>query len=94
MRDSPFARRRIILSVRTALARSAPAQANTSIAPGDPPLLILHDDRDGVAPLDQAETLHARLTEAGISATLVTVRNGNHKLQGARSPPRKRRSTP
>lgn len=59
----------------------------TYITPDDPPFLILHGDKDGVVPLDQAETLHARLTETGVSSTLVIVHNGNHGLQGANVSP-------
>jgi len=51
------------------------------IDPDDPPFLILHGTSDGVLPVEQAEIMHARLTEAGVPSTLVIVENGNHGLQ-------------
>lgn len=54
----------------------------TYIDAGDPPFLILHGDQDGIVPLDQAESLHARLTQAGVDSTLVVVLNGDHSLRG------------
>ena len=53
----------------------------THIDPDDPPFLILHGTSDGVLPVEQAEIMHARLTEAGVSSTLVIVENGDHGLQ-------------
>lgn len=53
----------------------------TYIDPQDPPFLILHGTSDGVLPVEQAEIMHARLTEAGLSSTLVIVENGDHGLQ-------------
>lgn len=67
--------------------RMIAASPVTYITPDDPPFLILHGDQDGVVPLDQAETLHARLSEAGVASTLVIVHNGNHGLQGKDASP-------
>ena len=53
----------------------------TQIDSNDPPFLILHGTQDGVLPVEQAEIMHARLTEAGVPSTLVIVENGDHSLQ-------------
>jgi acetyl esterase/lipase len=52
----------------------------TYITPDDPPFLIIHGEKDGYAPLEQAETLDTRLKAAGVSSKLVVVRNGQHGL--------------
>ncbi len=59
----------------------------TYITPDDPPFLILHGDKDGVVPLDQAETLYARLVETGVEATFIVVHNGDHGLRGSDASP-------
>ena len=48
----------------------------TYITPDDPPFLIIHGDKDGYAPPEQAQTLDARLKAAGVSSKLVIVQNG------------------
>ena len=53
----------------------------TYIDAEDSPFLIQHGTQDGVLPLAQAEIMHARLTEVGVSSTLVIVENGDHGLQ-------------
>jgi acetyl esterase/lipase len=53
----------------------------TYIDSADPPFLILHGTQDGVLPVEQAEIMHTRLTEAGVPSTLVIVENGDHGLQ-------------
>lgn len=59
----------------------------TYINANTPPFLIIHGDRDGVVPVEQAEILQALLTEAGISSTLVIVEGGDHGLQGTNATP-------
>jgi acetyl esterase/lipase len=54
----------------------------TYITPDDPPFLIIHGDNDGVVPVEQSQILHTRLTEAGVSSTLIIVEGGDHGLQG------------
>ncbi|MBN2084594.1 MAG: alpha/beta hydrolase [Anaerolineales bacterium] len=58
----------------------APASPVTYITPDDPPFLILHGDKDGVVPIQQALTLEERLTAAGVPSTLVIVYGGDHSL--------------
>jgi len=52
----------------------------TYITPDDPPFLILHGDRDGVVPLEQAKILNQKLTEANVSNKFVIVEGGDHGL--------------
>lgn len=53
----------------------------TYVTPDDPPFLILHGDKDGVVPLEQAKTLDRALQQAGVSSKLVIVQGGDHGLQ-------------
>jgi acetyl esterase/lipase len=55
----------------------------TYITPDDPPFLIIHGEKDGFAPLEQAEILDARLKSAGVSSKLVIVQNGQHGLMSS-----------
>jgi acetyl esterase/lipase len=52
----------------------------TYITPDDPPFLIIHGEKDGYSPVDQAVTLDAKLKAAGVSSKLVIVQNGEHGL--------------
>jgi acetyl esterase/lipase len=52
----------------------------THVTPDDPPFLIFHGDRDAVIPFEQGQILYDKLTEAGVPAQLVIVRNGDHSL--------------
>jgi acetyl esterase/lipase len=45
---------------------------------GDPPMLIIHGDSDGLVPLAQSTVFDAALTKAGVPHQLVIVKNGNH----------------
>jgi acetyl esterase/lipase len=59
----------------------------TYITPDDPPFLIIHGEKDGYAPLEQAEILDARLKSAGVSSRLVIVQNGQHGLMSSDGKP-------
>jgi acetyl esterase/lipase len=59
----------------------------TYVTSDDPPFLILQGDMDPYVPVNQAEALHAALTQAGVPSTLVVVENGDHGLQGADASP-------
>lgn len=50
----------------------------TYVSPGNPPVLILHGDKDASVPYRQSQQLHARLTQAGISNELITVKGIGH----------------
>ena len=51
------------------------------ITPDDPPFLIIHGDRDGVVPVEQARILRSKLSEIGVPTTLIIVEGGDHGLQ-------------
>ena len=55
----------------------------TYITSDDPPFLILHGDRDGVVPLEQAKILNQKLTKANVSNKFIIVEGGNHGLQSS-----------
>jgi acetyl esterase/lipase len=57
------------------LKRASPI---TYVSKEDPPFLILHGDKDALVPLSQSRSLYDRLTEAGVSAKLVVVKNAGH----------------
>ncbi len=48
------------------------------VSTDDPPFLILHGDKDTVVPLSQSQLLYQSLIAAGVPATLVVVKNGDH----------------
>ena len=48
------------------------------VRPGNPPVLILHGDNDDAVPYRQSQQLHARLTQAGVSNELITVKGIGH----------------
>jgi acetyl esterase/lipase len=62
--------------------RLAAASPVTYITPDDPPFLIIHGDKDGVVPVEQAQVLYDRLTQANVPATLVIVQGAGHDLKG------------
>lgn len=45
---------------------------------GDPPMLLVHGDADGLVPLAQSQVLDAALTKAGVPHELIVVKNGGH----------------
>ena len=58
------------------LARSA--SPLTYVDSGNPPVLILHGDKDDLVPYSQSERLHSRLDDVGIRNELITVRGAGH----------------
>ena len=50
----------------------------THVTEDDPPFLILHGDKDKLVPVSQSQTLHEKLVAAGVSSTLIIVKNGGH----------------
>lgn len=61
-------------------ARLAAASPITYITPDDPPFLIIHGDKDSIAPLEQSQVLYDELQKAGVESTLIVVKNGPHSL--------------
>lgn len=64
----------------TASRINVAASPVTYITPDDPPFLIIHGEKDGYAPPEQAQTLDARLKAAGVPSKLVIVQNATHGL--------------
>jgi acetyl esterase/lipase len=52
----------------------------THVSKDDPPFLIVHGDADELVPFSQAQSFCEALHKAGVEATLVKVRGGNHGL--------------
>ena len=50
----------------------------TYVNPGNPPVLILHGDKDDLVPYAQSERLHAELDKAGVKNRLITVKGIGH----------------
>ena len=84
-----------ITSVFGAQSRDDPilfkASPVTYITPDDPPFLILQGDKDTTVPMQQSQELYDKLKAAGVTATLVIVKNAEHSFRpsgGAISPSR------
>ena len=71
----------------TSSAVNTAASPVTYITPDDPPFLIIHGEKDGLAPVEQAQTLDAKLRAAGVSSKLIIVQNGQHNLASANGEP-------
>ena len=56
----------------------------TYISKDDPPFLTAHGTKDPLVPFQQAQELHKGLKEAGVSSTLVTMKNGGHGFSNPR----------
>jgi acetyl esterase/lipase len=50
----------------------------TYVTPDDPPIMILHGDKDTLVPYRQAEVFAEALREAGVTCTLIKVKNAEH----------------
>jgi acetyl esterase/lipase len=66
------------------LAGSALADASpiTHVTPDAPPFLLVHGTADWLVPYAQSEQLHAALTAAGVSSTLVPAEGAEHIFDG------------
>lgn len=58
----------------------------TYITPNAPPFLILHGEVDALVPPSQSRDFSARLQAAGVTATLVVVKNANHEFNPTAGP--------
>jgi len=56
------------------------------ISPGDPPLLLIHGDRDPVVPVAQSQRLLEQYTKAGLFAQLEVVEGAGHGGRPFKSP--------
>ncbi len=50
------------------------------VSADDPPFLILHGERDPLVPVSQSQIFYEKLQAAGVSATLVIVKNAGHSF--------------
>jgi acetyl esterase/lipase len=62
--------------VRASYAAASPID---HVAPGDPPMLLVHGARDPLVPASQSEMMAAALATAGVRSRLILVRGG-HEL--------------
>lgn len=51
------------------------------ITPQCPPFLLVHGDKDDVAPIAQSERMEAALRKAGVSVEFIRVRGGGHGMK-------------
>ncbi|MGC8638852.1 MAG: alpha/beta hydrolase fold domain-containing protein [Isosphaeraceae bacterium] len=61
-------------------ASYAAASPVDQVAPGDPPVFLVHGARDPLVPLSQSQELAAALTHAGVPNQLVIIPGGGHNL--------------
>jgi dipeptidyl aminopeptidase/acylaminoacyl peptidase len=54
------------------------ANPMTYIDSSDPPVLIMHGEKDSLVPIAQSELFYDALTKAGVKAKLVRVQNAGH----------------
>lgn len=59
----------------------------TYVSPTDPPMLLMHGDKDGLVIYNQSELLYAALQKAGVESELYKVVNGGHGFRGADESP-------
>ncbi len=80
--DSPESRF-IGAPIQQAPEKTRKANPITYVTPDDPPMLLMHGDKDMAVPFNQSELLYAALREAGVEATLYKVEGGGHGFRGA-----------
>ena len=51
----------------------------------DPPILIMHGDKDMSVPVHQSELLYQALEKAGVDATFYVVKGGGHGFRNAQN---------
>ncbi len=57
---------------------SADVSPITHVAKGDPPILIMHGDKDNLVPLQQSQEFVAKCQEVGVEAKLIVKEGGGH----------------
>lgn len=55
----------------------------TFVSADDPPILIVHGDRDVTVPVQHARNMYQRLRDAGVTVELQVVEGANHGVAGA-----------
>lgn len=80
-------------------AKDMDAKAKADVSPitfasaGDPPVMLIHGDKDDVVPFKHAENMVARLKAVGVRADLVTIHGAGHGVAGAEDPEGAKRAT-
>jgi len=57
----------------------------THVSEDDPPMLLIHGDKDGTVPLLQSQILEAALKSKGVPAELIVVKNVGHNFEPTNS---------
>ncbi len=53
------------------------------VSKDDPPIMLVHGDKDDIVPLQHATNLYEKLQSAGVKTELVVIPGGNHGVAGA-----------
>lgn len=74
---------RVVMKKALALARDLYLQASpvAQVCPGAPPFLMLHGDRDTLAPVGAARRFHAALISAGVTCAYVELPGAHHAFE-------------
>ena len=59
----------------------AEASPISYVSPDDPPVLLVHGDRDIIAPFSQSERFHETLVNSGVPASLIRMPGAGHGTQ-------------
>ena len=71
--------------------KAARANPITYVSKDDPPVLIMHGDKDNLVPFGQSELLDKALKAAGVEVTFVPVPNNGHGGPGFSTPVNRQR---
>jgi acetyl esterase/lipase len=72
------AQQRLLGSLTNQLDVARVASPINYVSHKNPPVLILHGDRDDLVPYSQSQRLHSRLDQIGVSNVFITVRGAGH----------------
>ena len=61
----------------------------TYVSAGDPPVLLMHGDKDPAVPFEQSAAMEAALRKLGVMVKLLRIPGGGHgpTFSGAKDPP-------
>lgn len=65
-------------------AKAADYSPLLHVSEDDPPMLLIHGDKDKLVPLDHSERFHAALTKKGVSCKLIVIEGAAHGFPGAK----------
>lgn len=83
--DSPTSPESLFIGAPIQENKDLVARANpiTYASESDPPMLLMHGDKDRLVAFNQSELLHAALMAAGVESELYKVVNGGHGFRNA-----------